>query len=75
MSRNPRDVFFDGPGFMCLNIAVFGWTAASTGHGPWSRGVAAVVLAVWVALLVRLLVRRTRARSAERRRRGAVEGR
>jgi membrane protein implicated in regulation of membrane protease activity len=74
VSRNSRDVFFDGPGFMCLNIAAFGWTAASTGHDPWLRGVAAVILAVWVALLVRFLVRRDRARSAERRR-GAVEGR
>lgn len=63
MSRNPRGEFFDGPGWMCLSILFYGWTAASSGTAPWLRIVAALGLAAWVTLLARHLLRRVHART------------
>lgn len=62
MSRNPSRDFLDGPAWMCLSILAFGWTAASSGTEPWVRAAAALMLAAWVVLLVRHLMRRARDR-------------
>lgn len=62
MSRNPKVEFFDGPGGMCLSIVFYGWTAASSSTAPWLRAVATLLLAVWVVLLTRHLLRRARGR-------------
>ncbi len=60
MTRNPRVDFFDSPGWMCLCILFYGWTAASSSTAPWLRVVTAVLLAAWVVLLARHFLRRAR---------------
>ncbi|MEU6168848.1 hypothetical protein [Streptomyces tanashiensis] len=52
----------DAPGLTAMMLAVFGWETASSGNPVWMRIVAALFTPLCVAELVRIAVRRRRAR-------------